>query len=223
LFGSEGSLNKVKIGPDLMHGKFFINLIGVTSVKKYITISACGLSCELCPRYYTEGTSRCPGCGSEYRICVGCPIITCCVKGKGLETCAECTDFPCQKYTHVLRGEEYDSFVTHRKALPNLYFIKKHGIVAHARKIKERAKLLKQMLKKFNDRRSRSFYCVATTLLPIEALERSLNDAKKKVGEERIGSKDLKSCAKILKEVIDEVAKKEKVDLKLRKPPHWKK
>jgi len=192
-------------------------------MKKYITIGACGLSCELCPRYYTEGTSRCPGCGSEYRISVGCPIITCCVKGKGLETCAECTDFPCQKYAHVLQGDEFDSFVTHKKALPNLYFIKKYGIKAHAREIKERAKLLERMLRKFNDGRSRSFYCVATTLLPIETLERSLNDAKKKVDEEGIGSKDLKSRAKILKEVINKTAKIKRIDLKLRKPPHWKK
>lgn len=113
--------------------------------------------------------------------------------------------------------------MTHKKALPNLYFIKKHGIKPHAREIKERAKLLRQMLRKFNEGRSRSFYCVATTLLPIETLERSLNDAKKKVGEEEIGPKDLKGRAKILKEVITKAAEKKKIDLKLRKPPHWKK
>jgi len=122
-----------------------------------------------------------------------------------------------------LQGDEFDSFVTHKKALPNLYFIKKYGIKAHAREIKERAKLLERMLRKFNDGRSRSFYCVATTLLPIETLERSLNDAKKKVDEEGIGSKDLKSRAKILKEVINKTAKIKRIDLKLRKPPHWKK
>jgi len=189
-------------------------------MKKYITIGACGLSCELCPRYYTAGTSRCPGCGSEYRICVGCPIITCCVKGKGLETCAECTDFPCPKYEHVLRGEELDSFLTHKKALPNLYFIKKHGIKAHTQEIKERARLLRQMLGKFNDGRSRSFYCVAAALLPIETLERSLNDAEKRVSEEGIDPKDLKTRAKILKEIINKTAEKKRIDLKLRKPPH---
>jgi hypothetical protein len=43
------------------------------------------------------------------------------------------------------------------------------------------------------------------------------------VGEERIGPKDLKSQAKILKEVINKTANKERIDLKLRKPPHWKK
>lgn len=192
-------------------------------MKKYITIGACGLSCELCPRYYTVGTSRCPGCGSEYRVSVGCPIITCCVKGRGLETCAECTDFPCQKYTHVLRGEEFDSFLTHKKALPNLYFIKRHGLKAHAREIKKRARLLNQMLRKFNDGRSRSFYCVATTLLPIETLERSLKVAEKKVVEEGVGSRDLKGRAKILKEVINKAAQKKRIDLKLREPLHWKK
>lgn len=190
-------------------------------MKKYITIGACGLSCELCPRYYTEGTSRCPGCGSEYRIAVGCPVITCCVKRRGLETCAECSDFPCQKYAHLLQVEQFDSFVTHRKALPNLYFIKKHGLEAHMREINGRVKLLKEMLRKFNDGRSRSFYCVATALLSIETLESSLKDAKKKVSETSV--KDLKGRAKILHEIFDGAAAKEKVDLKLRKPPHREK
>jgi len=42
---------------------------------------------------------------------------------------------------------------------------------------------------------------------------------KKKVDEEGIGPKDLKSRAKILKEVINRVAKKKRIDLKLRKLP----
>lgn len=121
-----------------------------------------------------------------------------------------------------MQGELYDSFVTHRKALPNLYFIKKHGLKVHAREIKKRAKSLKEMLKKFNEGKSRSFYCVAATLLPIEMLESSLDDAKKKICEERIGPKDIKSLAKVLKEVINKTANKERIDLKLRKPPHWK-
>jgi hypothetical protein len=31
-------------------------------IKKYPTIGVCGLDCGLCPRYYTIGPSRCPGC-----------------------------------------------------------------------------------------------------------------------------------------------------------------
>lgn len=192
-------------------------------MKKFVTIGACGLSCELCPRYYTKGTSRCPGCGSEYRICVGCPFITCCVKKKNLETCALCDEKNnCERLDNLLNfSREYDSFLSHKQIPKNLEFIKKYGLNVHAQKIKKRAKLLRQMLKLFDDGRSRSFYCVATTLLSIETLERSLNDAKKKVSEE--GSKDLKARAEILKDIINKSAERKKIDLKLRKPPHWKK
>lgn len=33
--------------------------------KKIYTLGCCGLDCGLCPRFYTEGSSRCPGCCGE--------------------------------------------------------------------------------------------------------------------------------------------------------------
>ena len=53
--------------------------------KKYPTIGCCGIDCGLCPRYYTEGKSRCPGCfGPQFMDIMGqsCSFITCCVKNK---------------------------------------------------------------------------------------------------------------------------------------------
>lgn len=184
-------------------------------MKKYALVGACGLSCGLCTRYYTEGKTRCEGCGSAYSYAaVGCSIYRCCIKEKNLETCAECTDFPCQRFEGAI--VDYDSFITHRKILPNLRYIKEHGIEDFLREQTKRKKLLEQMLGKFNDGRSRSYYCVATTMLSVEALEQSLAQAKKKVTEESI--RDLKGKAKILKEIINEFATMEGVDLKLRKP-----
>ncbi|TET26129.1 MAG: DUF3795 domain-containing protein, partial [Dehalococcoidia bacterium] len=50
-------------------------------LKKYPIVGACGLNCGLCPRYYTQGTSRCPGCcGPDFwQKHPGCAFITCCV------------------------------------------------------------------------------------------------------------------------------------------------
>ncbi len=55
--------------------------------RKYSTIGVCGLDCGLCPRYYTVGTSRCPGCcGPDFfNKHPSCSFITCCVKKKDLE------------------------------------------------------------------------------------------------------------------------------------------
>lgn len=68
-------------------------------MKKYPAIGVCGLDCGLCPRHYTDGPSRCPGCGGiDFHLKrPSCSFITCCVKKKGLEVCRECEDFPCPK------------------------------------------------------------------------------------------------------------------------------
>jgi hypothetical protein len=37
---------------------------------RHIEIGICGLSCRLCPRYHTDGVSRCGGCKSDSRLAV---------------------------------------------------------------------------------------------------------------------------------------------------------
>ncbi len=185
--------------------------------RKYPTIGACGLDCGLCPRYYTVGPSRCPGCcGPDFwQKHPGSPILTCCVKRKGLEFCSECIEFPCSKF----KAGEHDSFLTHRKIVQNLNFIKKYGIKKFRAQQKKRIKLLETMISNFNDGRSRSFYCLATTLLTIPTLESTLDDANKKIKSINVKSDDTKTRAKILKAFLNEAANKERVNLKLRKSP----
>ncbi len=189
-------------------------------VKKYQTLGCCGLDCGLCPRYYTEGSSRCPGCcGPDFfNKHPSCGHITCCVKKKNLEVCAECNDFPCQKFDSWFGNEAYDSFVTHKKAEPNLDFIRKHGVEKFIEQQKERIKFLKDMLEGFNEGRSRSFYCIAAALLPVDDVKNSLESAKKEVKTLGLRKDDIKSKAKILKKAIQDVADRKGIDLKLRKP-----
>ena len=189
-------------------------------VKKYPTLGCCGLDCGLCPRYYTEGSSRCPGCcGPDFfNKHPSCGHITCCVKKKNLEVCAECNDFPCQKFDSWFGNEAYDSFVTHKKTEPNLYFIKKHGVEKFIEQQKERIKFLKDMLEEFNEGRSRSFYCIAAALLSVDDVKNSLESAKKEVKTLGLRKDDIKSKAKILKKAIQDVADRKGIDLKLRKP-----
>jgi hypothetical protein len=140
------------------------------------------------------------------------------VKKKNLEVCAECNDFPCQKFDSWFGNEAYDSFVTHKKTEPNLYFIKKHGVEKFIEQQKERIKFLKDMLEGFNEGRSRSFYCIAAALLSVDDVKKSIDSAKKEVKTLDIKNDDVKSKAKILRKIIQDVADKKGIDLKLRKP-----
>ncbi len=137
-----------------------------------------------------------------------CSFITCCVKKKNFEACAECPEFSCPKFD--FEGENsYDSFITHRKTVFNLNFIKEKGIEKVIEQQKKRIKLLETMMNHFDEGRSKSFYCIATALLSIESLEKSLNNVEK--------SEDLKIRAKNLKKILNEMASREGVELKLRK------
>ena len=117
----------------------------------YPTIGVCGLDCGLCPRHYTFGPSKCPGCGGPDFVNKhpSCSFITCCVKKKKLEVCAECSEFPCSKFKN---DEEYQqlnesfSYPSYKKVKPNLNFIKKDGIGKFIEQQKKRIKLLETMI-----------------------------------------------------------------------------
>lgn len=182
-----------------------------STAKKNPTVGACGLDCVLCPRYYTDGKSRCAGCGSDYSsAAVGCKIHRCCVKERDLGTCAECSSYPCSK----LEGADAaDSFVTHRKMFANLRSIRENGIEALLEEQEERRVLLDRMLAEYNEGRSKSFFCVAAVLLPVEVLRSAIEGAEEGGAE----PKDMKSRAMTLKGKLNEAAMEEGIDLELRK------
>lgn len=190
-------------------------------IKTYPTLGCCGLDCGLCPRYYTVGSSKCPGCcGPDFfNKHPSCAYITCCVKKKELEVCAQCDDFPCSKFeSWLVGGGENDSFLTHKKAHSNLEFIRKHRIEKFIEQQSKRIRLLEIMIKDFDDGRSKSFYCIATTLLSISDIEKSIHSANERMIKLGIKKEDFETKAKILREILQDAAKREDVDLKLRKP-----
>jgi hypothetical protein len=187
-------------------------------LKKYPTIGCCGLDCGLCPRYYTVGHSRCPGCAGPdfFNKHPSCSFITCCVKKKSLEVCAECSEFPCSKFKsdeEYQRFEGSSSYPSNKKIMPNLNFIKKHGVRKFIKQQRSRIKLLKIMIKNFDDGRSRSFFCKAATLLDLKSLTSSLDKAARKIKTDKIKQNDAKKKAQILKEIINEIALEEGLEL----------
>lgn len=186
--------------------------------KTYPTIGVCGLDCGLCPRYYTVGPSRCPGCcGPDFfNKHPSCSFVTCCVKKKNLEVCAECSNFPCSKFKsdeEYQQLKESSSYPSYKKVMPNLNFIKKHGIEKFVGQQKKRIKLLETMIENFDDGRSRSFFCKAATLLDLTSLENSFDAASKKIKADNIESNDIKTKVKILKSILSEIALKKGVEL----------
>ena len=186
--------------------------------KIYPTIGVCGLDCGLCPRYYTVGTSRCPGCcGPDFfNKHPACSFITCCVKKKNLEVCAECSEFPCSKFKsdeEYQQLEQSSSYPPDKKIMSNLNFIKEHGIKKFINQQEKRIRLLETMLENYNDGRSKSFFCKAAALLDLTSLENSLGDVTRKIKINNIKSNDIKIQAKILKRILTEVALKEGVEL----------
>ena len=187
-------------------------------VKIYPIIGVCGLDCGLCPRYYTVGPSRCPGCcGPEFfSKHPSCSFITCCVKKKNLEVCAECSEFPCSKFKsdeEYQQVKESSSYPSYKKVMPNLNFIKEHGIEKFVGQQKKRIKLFEIMIVNFDDGRSRSFYCKSAALLDLTTLENSLDKAIQKIRTDNIKPNDTKTKAKILKGILSGLALKEGVEL----------
>jgi hypothetical protein len=183
------------------------------SARKYPTIGVCGLDCGLCPRYYTQGTSRCPGCGGPdfFSKHPSCSFITCCVKKRNLEVCAECSDFPCSKFKtdeeyQVLEGSA--SYPSDKVIMRNLRIIKEHGIEKFVDQQNKRITILERMIENFDDGRSRSFFCKAACLHEISVLESSLIEAIQKIKTDNIRQDDTKAKAKILKEILDQMAAK---------------
>jgi hypothetical protein len=189
-------------------------------VKKYPTLGCCGLDCGLCIRYYTAGSSRCPGCaGADFsNKHPSCSYVTCCFKKKNLEVCARCDEFPCIKFESMFSGgEKYDSFITYGKVSDNLEFIRKHGLEKFMAQQRKRISLLETMINKFDDGRSKNFYCLAAALLSTEDIEIALNKAGEKIKESNVKPEDLKSRAGILKKFLNEFASENRIELKLRK------
>ena len=186
-------------------------------IKQYPTLGCCGLDCGMCPAYYTDGPSRCPGCGGEdfFEKHPSCSFITCCVKKRDLEVCAHCEEYPCPKFEGASDGPDVKT--TAKRVLQNQQFIQKFGIDKLMEQQDLRMGMLRGMLEHYNDGRSKTFYCLAATLLSLDGLNKALTEADQRVEAEGIGKEDLKSRAKILKGILTRQAGEEGEVLKMRK------
>lgn len=186
-------------------------------LKKYPIVGACGLNCGLCPRYHTEGASRCPGCcGPDFeQKHPSCGFITCCVKQRGLETCALCPDWAdCERITRVLDAAKFqDSFISYRPLAGNLTFIRENGIEEFVRWEMAKQELLKHLINNYDEGRSKGFYCTSRQLMPLDRLKETLAEAEAKM----TAGTDVKEKAKLVRAAVNNLADALQIDLRLRR------
>jgi hypothetical protein len=131
--------------------------------------------------------------------------MTCCVKKKALEVCAQCPEFPCSKFKteeEYRQLKESSSYPSYRKLMPNQRFIREHGIEEFLHQQGQRMTLLEAMLADYDDGRSKSFFCRAAVLLEIRILRSSLDEASARIRSERIKKGDRKQKAQMLKGIL---------------------
>ena len=179
--------------------------------RSYPEFAACGLNCGLCPRYYTSGSSRCPGCAGEGFSDVHPPCgVLSCSQRKGFEYCFECDEFPCKKYDG---DDQVDSFITHKNQFLDMEKAKRLGIEAYKTELNEKIGILKELLENYDDGRRKGFYCLAVNLLELIDVKAVMEQISETVDN----AVPIKEKAKIVASLFEKKAEKKGIILKLRK------
>ena len=180
-------------------------------LSKYPLFSACGLNCGLCPRYHTDGKSRCPGCAGKGFSTVhpSCGVLSCCQR-KGFEYCFSCEEYPCKKYDGVVLS---DSFITHKNQLYDLDKAKRIGMDVYEIELNEKVRALEELLKNYDDGRRKNLYCVAVNLLDLPDVKAIMEQLNGEVEPEM----SVKSKATAAVRLFEGMAEKRAVSLRLRK------
>ncbi len=183
------------------------------SVMEEINLAGCcGIFCGLCSKYQSKAPSRCIGCqlGEQHSWC---SIYRCCVMKKGFTTCAECEEYPCERYSR--RGWGTDQWT--RTAQESLNSIKEIGMRGWLEEQRRRRLLLENLLTNYNEGRSMSFYCLAVALMPSGLIDKAINELKEKLAINQIDNSDIKAKATTLRGIIQGLAQEYGIELKLRK------
>jgi hypothetical protein len=172
-------------------------------------VGICGLSCRLCPRYSTGCRCR----SREHKEVRWCPFIPC-AEGKCVEFCWNCKENnSCARWRRKRAfGRDHDSFKCYQKLEDDIAFVRENGLCTFIEVLNRRGWLLDEMLKEFDEGKSRSFYCIAATVFGLQELE----DAIKRSQEISSGL-DVKVKSEALRSILEETAKRKNYLLKPRK------
>lgn len=181
--------------------------------RQYPLFSACGLNCGLCPRYHTDGTSRCPGCAGEdfSSKYPACGVLSCSERHR-IEYCYLCDEYPCKKFDGAHNA---DSFITHKNQLTDFDKIKNIGLDAFKAELNSKVELLKGLLMNFNDGRRKRFFCIAVNLLDLQDLKGVMEQIKDEISPDE----PLKEKSTSAVRLLQTMAVRRGISLQLRKKP----
>jgi hypothetical protein len=179
--------------------------------RKYPLFSACGLNCGLCPRYHTNGGSRCPGCAGEDFLTKhpSCGVLSCSQR-HGVDYCCLCKEYPCHRYDDANLA---DSFITYRHQLKDLDKAKIIGLEAYEAELNKKIALLENLLETCDDGRRKSFFCIAVNLLDLQDIE----SVMAQIAEMSHSAKKEKTAAAV--RLFQAMAEKNGIILKLCRKP----
>lgn len=174
--------------------------------------SACGLNCGLCPRYHTEGTSKCPGCAGEEFLTKhpSCGILSCCQRHGDIEYCYLCDEYPCKRYDNA---DASDSFITHRNQLKDFEKAKEVGSDAYQSELSEKMEILQELLLNYNDGRRKNLFCIAVNLLELN----DVKDVMTQIAVEVNADSPVKEKSAAAVRLFQVMAEQRNISLKLRK------
>ncbi|HNT09235.1 hypothetical protein, partial [Methanoculleus sp.] len=75
-----------------------------------------------------------------------------------------------------------DSFKCYQTLEADLSYISRHGVPAFQKIQEQRELLLREMLRDFNEGHSKTYYCIAATVLEPEELQEALFRARRESG-----------------------------------------
>ena len=181
--------------------------------RDYPQFSLCGLNCGLCPRYYTSGSSKCPGCGGQdfHLKHPSCSVITCNSKHDNVEYCYQCSSYPCDNYSRL---HETDSFISYRNVTSDFARVKSEGIEAYQKQLNERIEILQYLIENLNDGKRKSFYCNAVNLLKLKDLKVGMEYINDKILTADINHKDK---VRGTVQLLEDIAQKEGIELEFLK------
>ncbi|MGI6642564.1 MAG: hypothetical protein ACOX3V_00875 [Bacillota bacterium] len=135
------------------------------------------------------------------------------MRGRRIEFCWECEESDtCERWqAHRDAGKRSDSFKCYQKLEEDILFIRTHGIDPFIEEQETRRNLLGEMLFGFNDGRSKSYYCIAATILEVDELRGAIHRAS----AESDGL-DAKAKARTLRDLLEAIAQVKRYCLRLR-------
>lgn len=181
--------------------------------RQYPLFSACGLNCGLCPRYNSDGISKCPGCAGENFSSKHptCGVLSCSQRHE-IEYCYLCHEYPCRKFEGV---DTLDSFITHKNQLTDFDKVKNIGLDAYETELDIKVELLKDLLMNYDDGRRKSFFCIAVNLSDLPDLQ----NVMKQIESEIRPDDTLKEKSRTAVRLLQTMAEKRNISFQLRKKP----